>query len=340
MIHALMSLDIPVNIYERKGFLYTEQFALSDQMASKITNEFRGDVVFTFENPRVYDLLPRRSFKIGFLVYEFTELPAWWVEKINTHLDLVLVPSRFCREVFTASGVPPDKVKVLRYGFNPEIYHPQEKSFYKNKEFTFLSIANPHRREGIEYLLESYAKAFTKNDAVALVLKLSYVPVKKPKPFEYPDIRGLIDRYNSLNIPPVRLISEQLSEEQMGALYRGSDVYVSCSGSEAFGLCFLESLACGVRVAGINYSGQADFLTAENACFIDHTLVPARDAVYEKVPTPQLIAVPDTQHAASLLSGMYNNRLEKKPPAQLLADPSYFHWSTIARDFCGIAGID
>ena len=86
LIAALLSLGADINIFERKGFLFDSVFPLDYSIKSKVTGKFEGDAVFTFENPRVYPLLPRQTFNAGLLVYEYTALPALWVENINRYL--------------------------------------------------------------------------------------------------------------------------------------------------------------------------------------------------------------------------------------------------------------
>ena len=75
LVQALITLGIKVNIYERKGFLYDKSFFLSEDIQAQISNTFKGDIVFTFENPKVYHYMPKQAYKIGFLVYEFSRQP-------------------------------------------------------------------------------------------------------------------------------------------------------------------------------------------------------------------------------------------------------------------------
>ncbi|MBN1823386.1 MAG: glycosyltransferase family 4 protein [Endomicrobiales bacterium] len=338
MLSALVKLGVPVNVYERKGFLYDERFGLDYTIKSRITNAFKGDVVFTFENPRAYEYLPESAYRIGFLVYEFTKLPELWVESINSKLDKVVVPSDFCRRVFVGSGVEEKKVVVLRYGFNPEFYYPR-KSTNKNGAFTFLCAAAPHKREGVELLLESYSKAFGASDRVELVLKLTYVPRGRPKSFEYSDIMGLIESKTKSGSAPIRVVTERLSEAQMGELYRGADCYFSMTKGEAFGLCFLEALACGLPVASVKWGGQCDFLNEDNAYFIRHSLMPLKDEKYEGGVKGAEIVLPDASHASEVMSRIY---ADSRRHAVGLADTGYlsgYKWDKIAEDFAGILGI-
>ena len=52
----------------------------------------------------------------------------------------------------------------------------------------------------------------------------------------------------------------QLAEEEKFSVLRMSDIYVSTSQHEGFGLVFIEAMACGLPVVCYNHGGQTDFL--------------------------------------------------------------------------------
>ena len=333
LLAASVRLGAEVEVYERRGFLYDESFTLPEELSGRMTNSLEGKTVVTFEHPRTYQYLAPASQRIGLLVYEFTRLPDLWVERITTHLDLVIVPSEFCRKVFLESGVPEDKVAVLRYGYNPKYYYPRTITAPRDRT-AFLCVTSPHRREGVEFLLEAFSEAFSGRDAVELVLKFSYWPGARPKPFEYPDLPGMLERFKRKTVsgPRLRIITDRLREAAMGDLYRSADCYVSLTRGEAFGLCFLEAFACGLPVIAMSWSGHADFLHAGESALVDFTLVATDGEEYEAAPKDQQIALPDVHHAAGLLREFYERRSSREGPVPFDLE-GYWHWETIAREF-------
>lgn len=337
LLTALAELEVPLGIYERKGFLFDRSFSLEAALAASVSQSFDGDLLLTFENPRVYHYLPQSTRNIGFLVYEFNKVPDPWVEAIEKHLSLVVVPSMFCRESFLAAGVPAAKLRVLRYGINPRYYFPAA-AFPPNQLFTFLCIANPHKREGLELLLEGYSKAFSANDPVQLLLKLTYLPAQQAKTFEYPDLLKLISIWQARpDAPRLKVIERRLSEEEMGALYRSAHCYVSLSRAEAFGLCFLESLACGLPIIALDWSGQRDFLNATNTHFVPFELVPTQGEEYELTNEPQIIAQPDVPGAAEIMRGIFEGKTASRPEVKIYPSIEHYYWSAVARDFLALA---
>ncbi len=333
LVHALTKTDLDLNVFERKGFLYDESFPLPDAVMARTTNSFRDDVVFTFEHPSTYHML-QGKFKVGILTYESTVVPPLWIEQANKHLDLLLVSSTFCRDIFVQCGMDDEKIEILHYGYNPDIYSPEgprlDLSPYTDKTFRFLAVASPHKRKGLDTLLQAYRNAFTAADDVVLIVKINYVPAKKGKPFEYRDIHGMFAAYqNEKNAPAVVLLDTFLSEADIASLYRSANCLVSATRGEGFGMVYLEALACGLPVMVTGWSGHMDFLTHENATLIDYRLRTAGEIQYDCDSKKARIAEPDVHDfSKKLFLAMKNPRTIKFAPVE-----KRFQWKQLADHF-------
>ena len=123
MALALDQLGCHVAVIAHRGFCYDPCFHLDPRFEALRKRPQHQEIDVSFEYPLHYMRLSAR-FKVGLLVYETTELPPAWVEAIERYLDLLVVPSQFCRQVATTSGVSPERIQVIPYGFNPVIFNP------------------------------------------------------------------------------------------------------------------------------------------------------------------------------------------------------------------------
>ncbi len=76
-----------------------------------------------------------------------------------------------------------------------------------------------------------------------------------------------------------------------------ADAYVSLHRSEGFGLTLAESMLLGKPVVATGYSGNMDFMTADNSYLVDYQIVPITDKIstYER---GMCWAEPSIEHAA------------------------------------------
>jgi len=315
MVTALDALGCEVTATGCRGFLFDPDFPLPDRLRHFMGRSSRGDVVLSFEYPPNYWKLEGRI-KVGMLVYETRPLPPRWSAATRNHLDMLLVPSRFCIDIMLASGIPAELVRLVPYGHNPSIFHPGRlpPTGLTAKEFTFLHIAMPHRRKGTDLLLRAFTRAFSRRDPVRLIIKTTYTRPSsgRQRPWEGPDLSELIaSALASRPDPPsIRLIVSRNPPGAMGDYYAACDCYVQPSGSEGFGLAILEAMACGRPVIATGYGGHLDFCRNGAAYMIDYTLGPAGPAQYDHEDPEALIAVPSEDHLTELMRRVYENRAE------------------------------
>ncbi len=229
---------------------------------------------------RSYDItVDKRT--IVFTAWEVAYLQPEWVEKLN-QAALVIVPSRFCLEVFKACGVTVPMRKIPlgvdqnvyradvdpRHGITGEVEYASPGGLlpgrltYKSPNswpalttfgtasgaatFTDGKIVGGGIRKNVNQVLEIFHKAFPNEDDVRLKIK---VP-----PY---------DDYDVLNDPRVEVCKERLTDIQMADWYRSLSCYVNCSHGEGFGLHMLEAMACGRPLLSMDYSGVTEFFDAE-----------------------------------------------------------------------------
>lgn len=331
-----------VNVVERKGFLYSEGFGNRDSgIANQPSTVNRQSATFlqsaptlTFEYPLNYRLIPEGR-KIGMLVYETGEVPKEWVKNINGHLEMLFLPNDYNKEIFVNSGVNPDIIRVVPYGVNGEYYYGTgykvqgtEGSCTLNpapctpgSPFTFLCVAMPQKRKGIDTLIKAFEKAFGGSKEALLKIKFPYKPGKSKYDINLNDLKTKAN---------VEFITDEMNETQMGELYRSCDSLVLASRAEGFGMCYLEALACKKPVIATGWGGHMSFLNEKNALLVKYSLVDAGPIQYDNPAGAGKMAEPDLDDLAEKLRHMITDYdIEWQKAAAFDAAP--WAWRNITR---------
>jgi glycosyltransferase involved in cell wall biosynthesis len=99
------------------------------------------------------------------------------------------------------------------------------------------------------------------------------------------------------DLPGTILLSETLSRPEVNQLESACDCFLSLHRSEGFGLAIAECMALGKPVISTDWSGPAEFVTAQTGCPVNYSLTTLTQSrgPYSK---GQTWAEPDVAHAA------------------------------------------
>ncbi len=288
MVLALDRLDCKIAVLAYRGFRFDPTFPLSPRIISMRTIPKSPYCDVAFEYPLNYKRL-QAQYKAALLVYETTELPPRWVDAICKHLDLLVVPSSFCQQVAIKSGVDPAMIVLIPYGFDPARFYscprPANRQGYQKKRFTFLCMAMPHQRKGVQELIQAFTEEFSPSEPVQLILKLSYLPEggRRQKPWEIKSLDFLIQKQknNEAEKPRILIFDRPEPPDRMPFWFALCDAYIQPSYSEGFGLSIIEAKAMGRPTIVTGWGGHMDFCTQDNSYLIDYELVPAGEAQYD-----------------------------------------------------------
>ena len=78
-------------------------------------------------------------------------------------------------------------------------------------------------------------------------------------------------------MPNARVLREFLDDAALQALYRSADVFVSTHRAEGFGLPMLEAMSHGIPVVATGWSGNLEFMSAEDSILLPATTIPVDD---------------------------------------------------------------
>ena len=132
----------------------------------------------------------------------------------------------------------------------------------------FLSVFEWSYRKGWDILLEAWARAFSADDAVTLVLR-TYL-------LDDPDGRqgGVLSRIDTFlaglgrsrsTVAPIIVIDDPIPLADMPRLYATADAYVTPTRGEGWGRPIIEAMAAGLPVIATGWSGNTAFMTESNS---------------------------------------------------------------------------
>jgi glycosyltransferase involved in cell wall biosynthesis/SAM-dependent methyltransferase len=198
--------------------------------------------------------------------WEETTVPRETVDSINKNFDLVLVASSFVKKSLVDSGC--DKpIYTIPLGINNRILEdiaPRDIfAPLKGRKFRFLHVSSAFERKGVDVLLNAYYESFSGDDRVELYIKT----FPNPHNTVAQQIRALNKKFKK---PPIVVLDEKpITDSEMVALYKSSQVMVLPSRGEGFNLPALEALAIGLPLITTGYGAQVDFCTTETASLVD-----------------------------------------------------------------------
>lgn len=169
--------------------------------------------------------------KIAYSMFESDAIPPLWTKILNKYYDMVVVPDPWLVSVYRSSGVTiPIFVLPLGIMLKPEWF---EKSYPKNKVFTFGMTAGFWERKNHIKTMQAFADTFGNSADVRLKIH-----------GRFGSYRDKVEAYHRhLNLPNIELVSGMLSQEDYAKFMESIDCCVFISKGEGFSIIPRECLA-------------------------------------------------------------------------------------------------
>jgi len=206
-------------------------------------------------------LFSQPKMKLGYFLWELPDFPNKLRKALNL-VDHIWCPTKFVQEAFFK------KAKKLTLSIPlPVIKHKPSKDNFREllgipeKAFVSLFILDIHstlNRKNPQATIETFLKTAQDDPDHYLILKINRST-------------GMMhNRHKWLPThPQVKYITESLTPNQLAALYRSANCYLSLHRSEGFGRTLVEALQHGLTVVSSHFSGPADYLSKTNSLAVE-----------------------------------------------------------------------
>lgn len=260
-------LDLKANIVSfQKGKKYLGKGSDLIRKKSVTRKNEKIDVSISILTPEHYaNLIIPGAYNIGFFYWEVIGLPELWVWMCN-QMDEVWVCSETFKNVAKTWGV---RVPIYVVPTPMDMNIQVSKNARSSKKFTFLSNFQWTQRKNPQLLLGSYWRAFENVKDVRLVLKVYRANFSMSEQLA---IQSDIERYKELqpqkHYPEIKLILNELSEQEVADLYEDCDCYVLPHKGEGWGVPQMEAMAHGKPIISTSFGGIHEWLDQSSAWLI------------------------------------------------------------------------
>jgi glycosyltransferase involved in cell wall biosynthesis len=259
---------------------------------------------------------PERGRWVHIQPWEYGALPIDWVPPLRDRVDEIWAPSHYVRRVYERSGIAADKIRVISWGVDPEVFCPTAPPLLipTGRRFKFLFVGGTIRRKGFDLVLDAYLSEFTAADDVCLVVK----DMGTSSFYRFGNYREhILAAMADDSAPEIVYLERSMSPGQLASLYTACDCLVAPYRGEGFRLPILESMACGLPPIVPCGGASDDFVTEATGYMLPASEVECRhDWRLCGVPTELAIEVADLRAA---MRQAYEHEQENRRKGELAA---------------------
>ena len=240
-------------------------------------------------------------YSIGIWFWEVASFPERFAPAFS-HVEEVWAPTSHIAEALEPLATVP--VVTIRVPVQPPPLTPlsradlglAEEGFQFLFSFDYLSA---FKRKNPLAVVEAFERAFAPGEGARLVLKCINA---EHDPSGHAQLRAAAAAHGD-----VEIIDRYMSPAEKNSLTALCDCYVSLHRAEGFGLGMAEAMYHAKPVIATGYSGNLDFMTADNGLLVDYELIAIGDGA-GPYPPDGAWAEPNVAHATSLMRRVFDDR--------------------------------
>ena len=196
----------------------------------------KSPVQLNFAQPEHFKM-HRGQYQIGYTPWESTKVPDRWIEYMKA-CDEIWTTSDWCAQVFEDNGFK--DVKVYPHGIE-HTWTPKRRE--DDGVIKFLHVGEPAPRKAGQMVVDAFIELFGNDPKYSLTIKAYHNNTTRV-------FNNIVDR-QIIGLPDklysnIKIITEELSHENLVKLYHDHDVLLYPSYGEGFGFIPLQALATGM----------------------------------------------------------------------------------------------
>ena len=302
------------------------------QKAVSMFQQMEFDILFFLQDTFILDFLPtllphlRQSKPKPFksILYYPTDstIKEKWAKNIEL-CDYMVSYSQFGKEITLKSLPNRTDLSVIPHGVNTKEFFPLKpeeitafrKQFFKNKadHFIVTNVNRNQQRKDIPRTIEAFKifKSLVPNAVLYLHMAM------KDQGWDLMEVcDGMgLDTKNEIIFPQNFGPNQGYPREVVNALYNASDVVVSTTLGEGFGLAWIEAMAARVPTIMPNNTAMTEFITPDRGYLVGSGNT---NSLWTVIPHDNEVRRPltDVDELVGALVHIYNNREEAKEKAE------------------------
>jgi glycosyltransferase involved in cell wall biosynthesis len=212
----------------------------------KLNEDVIPDVQIRHSYPPIWSWPVSEHTKIIYIQpWEYSKALFEWQYKFETFADALIVPSNYCKNVFSNGGLRPDNLFVVPNGYDDKVFNTEpggsvNKFGINPDKVNFVYVGNSQWRKGLDILINAWSKAFSRSDNAKLIIK------DNPRIYGQSNLLSEIIKIQyQTDCGEIIYIDDELSSTEMSDIYKASKVLVHPYRAEGFGMHIQEAMACG-----------------------------------------------------------------------------------------------
>lgn len=262
------------NAKYKRLFPESKYYVIGDKNIPECEHAF----LFTIPIQSAFDYIPflkSKAKKVSCMTVCETETVHEDYGKLFDFFDAILVPSEFCKRVFSKQ-FPNKEFKIVH------AHIPQEP-----RPYVFYHIGNIlDQRKNFNSILEAFIRLQLPN--AKLIVKATCQQEVK------------------INLPNVRVINGLITDDEMDDIHRMSDCYVSFSSSEGVGMGAIEACIQDKPVIITDYGGPPEYIKTPYLIKCDRQTLKNDDFLFKK---GMVWGKPSLEQLMNYMADAYNNQV-------------------------------